>query len=322
MPLVIARIPVWDEILKFLGWCLNGLYSWTGNYGVAIILLTIAVRIITLPLTIKQTSSMIGLQKLQPQMKELQKKYKGDREILGQEMMKLYKEHKVNPLGGCLPMLIQLPVIFALFEVLRRTGDYLKITATTQLGFLGISDLRATGSVLWSGGKIEVASKQFVNIKGGEYAAVIILILLTVVTGYFSAKQMMVTDSKQGKWTALLPVVMGVFAWILPAGVTLYIIVTNIFTVGQQFIQLRLISREEEDEETKGKQEAMKGTSGAKKGKGKVGGRAGQGKSMKKPPEKTVSKKGKGKPSGAKRKAGSDVDKGRGKGGKGGRKAR
>ena len=91
-----------------------------GNYGVAIILLTVLVKLVLLPLTIKQTRSMIAMQKIQPEIKKLQEKYKDDKEKLSQEMMKFYKENKVNPLGGCLPLILQLPVFFALFTVLRK----------------------------------------------------------------------------------------------------------------------------------------------------------------------------------------------------------
>ncbi|MBU1943592.1 MAG: YidC/Oxa1 family membrane protein insertase [Actinobacteria bacterium] len=207
-----------------------------GNYGLAIILLTVVMRIVLLPLTIKQTKSMIAMQRLQPQLKEIQKKYKDDREKMGQEMMALYKENKVSPLGGCLPLLLQLPIMFALFEVLRNLSNkkshiYKIITAGVSaaaykegLMFLGM-DITHVGSALWT--------------KDHDYAQLIVLILLTVVTGYVSAK-MMTTDPKQAKMMALMPVLMGVFAWILPVGVTIYIITMNILMIVQQYIQLEI----------------------------------------------------------------------------------
>jgi YidC/Oxa1 family membrane protein insertase len=219
-------IPGLDWLGQVFAYALNFLYEITGNFGLAIILLTIGMRVVLLPLTVKQTKSMIAMQRLQPQLKEIQKKYKDDREKQGQEMMKLYKENKVSPLGGCLPLLLQLPIIFAVFDVLHnlaaKDSKYIDIFAKgTNYMFLGM-DMRLTGSKLWS---------------GNEYIGVIILILLTVVTGYVSAK-MMTTDPKQSKMMAIMPVVMGVFAWILPAGVTVYIIVTNALTMIQQWIQL------------------------------------------------------------------------------------
>ncbi len=115
-----ALSQVWNGIVAGLNWLLQGLYQLTGNYGVAIILLTLLVKIVLLPLTIKQTRSMIAMQKIQPEIKKLQEKYKDDKEKLSQEMMKFYKDNKINPLGGCLPLLLQMPVFIALFTVLRK----------------------------------------------------------------------------------------------------------------------------------------------------------------------------------------------------------
>ena len=110
---------IWDSLLKGLGSILSFFYEVIPSYGVAIILLTILVRIVLIPLTIRQTRSMQAMQQIQPKVKELQRKYKGNRQKMNEELMKLYKEHQVNPLGGCLPLLLQLPVFFALFSVLN-----------------------------------------------------------------------------------------------------------------------------------------------------------------------------------------------------------
>jgi YidC/Oxa1 family membrane protein insertase len=235
-----GAIPGLGPISKFFAEILHFFDSFTGNFTVSVILLTVAFRIIVLPLSFKQTKSMIAMQKLQPQLKEIQKQYKDDREKQGQEMMKLYKENKVSPLGGCLPLLIQLPILFALFDVLHNTSTY--VLYKTSYGFLGIQNVIATGKVMWSGGTIKTYSvvlHKAVSLPyhGGEYLQVIILILLSVITGYVSSKMMM-TDPKQSKLMAIMPVMLGVFAWILPAGVTIYIIVTNVLTILQQWVQL------------------------------------------------------------------------------------
>lgn len=116
-------------LLQTLGYALSFLYQLIPVYGVAIILLTIAVRVLLLPLTIKQTRSMQAMGKLQPKVKELQRKYKGDRQKLNEEMMKLYREHGANPLGGCLPLVLQLPVFFALYAVLRAATPEIALPA-------------------------------------------------------------------------------------------------------------------------------------------------------------------------------------------------
>ena len=108
-------------ILRFLGVVLSGIYDLIPSYGIAIIILTLLVRVVLIPLTVKQIRSMSAMQKIQPELKRLQQKYKGDRQKMNEELMKLYKEHGVNPLGGCFPLLMQAPVFIALYSVLRAT---------------------------------------------------------------------------------------------------------------------------------------------------------------------------------------------------------
>ena len=111
----------WGAIERAIGTVLSGIYDLVPSYGLAIILLTILVRIVLIPLTVKQIRSMSAMQKIQPELKRLQQKYKGDRQKMNEELMKLYREHGVNPLGGCFPLLMQAPVFIALYSVLRAT---------------------------------------------------------------------------------------------------------------------------------------------------------------------------------------------------------
>jgi len=112
-------VAIWDSIRQGLGSVLAFFYSIIPNSGVAIILLTVAVRLVLFPLTAKQAKSMIAMQRVQPEIKKLQAKYKNDRQKLNEEMMKFYQENKINPLAGCLPLLVQMPVFLALFRVMR-----------------------------------------------------------------------------------------------------------------------------------------------------------------------------------------------------------
>ncbi|MGH2663845.1 MAG: YidC/Oxa1 family membrane protein insertase [Actinomycetota bacterium] len=121
---------IWDSLLKGLGAILSFFYNVIPSYGVAIILLTITVRLVLLPLTIRQTRSMAAMQQVQPKVKELQRKYKGNRQKLNEELAKLYKEHQVNPLGGCLPLILQLPVFFALYSVLQTPVQAVAVPVT------------------------------------------------------------------------------------------------------------------------------------------------------------------------------------------------
>ena len=107
---------------------LAGFYALVPSFGLSIILLTVAVRIVLLPLSIKQTRSMREMQRIQPEVKKLQAKFKGNRQKLNEEMMKLYKEHSVNPFGGCLPLVMQFPVLIGLFYVIRTPLKYMGYT--------------------------------------------------------------------------------------------------------------------------------------------------------------------------------------------------
>jgi YidC/Oxa1 family membrane protein insertase len=123
---MIALAP-WQTLLDAIGWVLAAIYDVIGNYGVSIIILTLLIRLILLPLGIKQIKSMQHMQAIQPKLKELQKKYKGNKQKQQEEQMRLYKEAGVNPLGGCLPLLLQFPILIAMYSVLRApvpNADY------------------------------------------------------------------------------------------------------------------------------------------------------------------------------------------------------
>ena len=113
---------------------LAGFYALIPSYGLAIILLTLVTRIILLPLSIKQTRSMREMQKIQPELTKLRAKHKGDRQKLNEEQMLLFKEHGVNPFGGCGPLVLQMPVLFGLFYVIRQPLQYMGYKATEVAG--------------------------------------------------------------------------------------------------------------------------------------------------------------------------------------------
>ena len=198
----------------------------TGDYGLAIILMTTAVRILILPLTIKQTRSMHQMKKLQPQIKKLQEKYKGDKQKLQQETMKFYSENKVNPVSGCLPLLLQLPIMFALFRVLLEIG---KTTHATFYFF--ISDLSISAGKAWglqSAGKMPTP----------EMVPYLILVAFMIITTYIPSR-MMSSDPQQDKIMLFMSAFMAYIGWTLPSGVLLYLVVSNVWTIGQQYFTLR-----------------------------------------------------------------------------------
>src|SRR4030095_10332065 len=115
---MIALAP-WQALLDALGWVVAQIYDFIPNYGVTIILLTIVIRLVLLPLGIKQVRSMQHMQIVQPKIKQIQGKYKGNKQRQQEEIMKLYKEYGVNPFSGCWPVLLQFPILIAMYSVLR-----------------------------------------------------------------------------------------------------------------------------------------------------------------------------------------------------------
>src|SRR3990172_2898457 len=115
-------LSLWNGLQDLLGGTLTFFYELVPNFGVAIILLTVAIGLVLFPLTLKQTRSMKAMQEIQPEIKRIQKEFKTDKPAQQQAMMALYKERGVNPAAGCLPLLLQMPVWFALFSVLRSFG--------------------------------------------------------------------------------------------------------------------------------------------------------------------------------------------------------
>ena len=186
------------------------------NYGIVIILLTIIVRLILTPLTITQTRSMARMQKIQPQLKELQKKYKDDKQKLQQETMDFYKQNNVNPLAGCLPLLLQMPVFFALFQTLRNPTER-------------VTDVVKDFNFLW------------LNLN--ERDPFYILVILMVATMFLSTK-LSTTDPKQSKFMYILPVVFGFISWQFPAGILVYWVTTNVWSIGQQWIVNKIVKRD------------------------------------------------------------------------------
>jgi YidC/Oxa1 family membrane protein insertase len=219
---------IWSGIVAAMNWLLQGTYHLTGNYGVAIILLTILVKLVLLPLTLKQTRSMVAMQKIQPEIRKLQEKYKDDKEKLSQEMMKFYKENKVNPFGGCLPLILQMPMFIALYTVLRKyllTPPTLIAGSTFNIlpGFVSIAPKEA--GFLW-----------IKNLADTTRTAdpTFILIIILAITTWYSQKQVM-TDPRQKNMLIVMPLLMAFIGFSLPAGVTLYWLTTNALQIIQQF---------------------------------------------------------------------------------------
>jgi YidC/Oxa1 family membrane protein insertase len=207
-----------------------------GSWGLAIIGLTIVMRLILLPLTLKQFKSMQALQRLQPEIKALQAKYKGDKQRLNQEMMKFYQENKVNPLGSCLPLVAQMPVFIALFYMLRTDLKHDICPAISQY-----VNLHHTSVAKTSCDQVDPGSAKFLFIPDLTHkatgAVLITLILLYVGSQLASSLLMTVSaDANQRRLMLILPLIFVAFIINFPAGLIVYWITTNIWTMVQQLI--------------------------------------------------------------------------------------
>jgi YidC/Oxa1 family membrane protein insertase len=208
-------------------------YHLTGDVGVGIILLTILVRLVLYPFSGKAIRSQQELSKLQPQIQEIQKRYKNNQQEQAQELMRLYKEHGVNPFAGCLPLLIQLPVFIALFEVFRRGLDpaqlqhlYYFIPKPTSISyfFLHVIDLKNTNIFL----AFSVGLLQLIQSK-------LSLPPKTAAGGQSGMKRDFASSMNQ-QMIYILPIVLFVASVGLPAGVVLYIGASTLFGIIQQVL--------------------------------------------------------------------------------------
>jgi YidC/Oxa1 family membrane protein insertase len=218
---------LWTGAMAYLAAVLNFIYAGVHDYGVAIILLTIGIRVALLPLTIKQTRSMHELQKIQPKLKAVQEKYKDDKQKQQEEMMKLYQENKVNPLGGCLPTLLQLPIMILLFRMLLDPKTF---QAHPPRFLFLLPNLTQTLNKAIPHGWISAL----------PYGVLLVVVVLTT----YLPQKMMSQDAQQDRMMLIMSAFM---AWIslgLPAGVLLYWVTTNIWTVAQQYVMLRPVSVE------------------------------------------------------------------------------
>ena len=208
MTFVVANFlsSTFHPVVEFLRWVLTALHNAGLPWGVAIIALTVIVRIILFPLTYKQFKSAQAMQALQPHLKELQRKHKGDKQKLQQETMRLYQENKVNPFASCLPMLLQLPVFICLYYAIKRSPQLM------HAGFLWMTL--------------------------GKPDPYYVLLIIYVVSQLVSTELMLSpqTDRQQKMLMRLMPLFFVFILRSFPSGLFIYWITTNIWTVGQQLI--------------------------------------------------------------------------------------
>ena len=234
---------MWEAFINLMTSVLTSLNDVCGDWGLAIIVLTLIVRLAITPLMTRSTRSSAKMQVLQPQMLEIQERYADDPQRLQQEMSKFYAEHQFNPLGGCLPILLQMPIFFALFGVIRNIGE---ISGGEASFFTIIPDLTVgPAQVIASSGILAAAVYIFLDVLFGTLTLIPMLLNTTTAT-----------DPTQQRTSRIMGVVMAVWmvwiGWSLPSGVLLYYNTSALWQVAQQqFITKRVQAEAKAEAEAK-----------------------------------------------------------------------
>lgn len=209
---------IFAEIARFFGQILSSIYGVIPNLGISIIILTIMVKLVTFPLNNKQIQSARRMQKLQPEIKKIQQKYKNDKEKQNKAVMEFMQENKVNPLAGCLPLLVQFPVLIGIFQLLRQIE-------TIMPDF----DFNPYFIPIGEGGYINLLA--LANSSVGLYVFPIIAGATT-----YAYSKLSMADSGQKMMLYLMPAMITFFSFQFPVGLVIYWIMNNLFSVGQHFL--------------------------------------------------------------------------------------
>jgi YidC/Oxa1 family membrane protein insertase len=288
-----------NGLFELIANTLNFFYELTHDYAIAIALLTCVVMLITTPLTLKSTRSMIEMQRLQPQIRRIQQQYKDDRQKLNEELMAFYKEHEINPVGGCLPLLIQAPVFSILFYVVRGLTTPAKFVAVQSMlasynlnpptivteGFrpkyidsstelyqslVGQSTMKSFG--------VDLAISPAEALGKGFLHALPYFVLVAAIAGlsWYQQKQIMgrnpnaEVNQQQQLMMRIGPLMYVFFAFVSPLAIGIYFLVSTLWRVGQQAFITRSLYRGEDSVGVQA-QKAMAEMREAKKAEGKGG---------------------------------------------------
>lgn len=233
---------MWDWIVQILLQILRFIQGFASDWGLSIIILTVIVRLILTPLLLKSTKSTARMQVLQPKLMEIQQKYADDPQRQTEEMQKFYLENKFNPLGGCLPLLIQMPILLALFTLLRNLPGYIGESGVVFSFYNIMPDLTTTPGAQWANG-IATALPYLISL--------ILFGILTVIPSLYQSHNQ---TGQQASSMRTMALVMGIMmlwlGWNLPAGVLLYYDVSSLWQVAQQiFVTRRVMEKAKAEEE-------------------------------------------------------------------------
>jgi YidC/Oxa1 family membrane protein insertase len=238
---------IFQPLFQAMAWLIAFFYAVVPNFAIAIALLTVVVMIVTAPLTVKSTKSMVSMQRLSPELKKLQQKYKGDRQKLNEEMMNLYKEHGVNPAGGCLPMLIQFPVFIILYDVIRGLTNTVRVhhhlvAAPRYIGHntsLYKNLVKEAGKMPAFG--IDLAQKVLGHPHLTAAIPYALLIVIAIALQYLQMRQLNSRNPAAAQanpqaqmMQRYMPIIFAVIYINISAGVNIYFIVSSLCRIGLQ----------------------------------------------------------------------------------------
>ena len=236
-----------EAIANFFSMILTHIYNVIPNFGAAIVILTVLIKLVTYPLNNKQLQSSKRMQELNPEIKKIQQKYKNDKEKQNQATMDFMKEHKINPMAGCLPMLVQLPILYGIFRLLRETGTYLGGSINTFL----------------------IPSFEFIDLAispsafKGDLTQQIVYYLFPILSGVstYIYQKLSMTDTSQKMLLYMMPAMFIFFSFSFPAGLIIYWITSNLLTMGQHYLIVNMDKKKSGEVAGEAYQEKSKGKS-------------------------------------------------------------
>ena len=264
-------------INEFFGIIIRGIYDITsGNYALAIIIFTILTKVILFPLTYKQLRSTKEMNKIKPKYDEIIKKYKSDKQKQGEEVAKLYSEHKINPLGGCLPLLIQIPLILAIFAIVRQPLTYvvnmpqeeINIYTAKYLNKEEVNEKEANTYEIQVAKQNNFIDMRFIGLNLGDIPAdafskdpvkkaniySLLIPILSVLASMYQIKRMqkssqMTEEQKemQKSMNLTMPILSGVISYTMPLGLGIYWLLGSIIQILQQIVIDKLLKEDKED---------------------------------------------------------------------------
>jgi YidC/Oxa1 family membrane protein insertase len=277
-----------DAIAQFFAVLLTYIYDIVPNFGAAIIIMTILVKLVTFPLNNKQIQSAKRMQQLQPEMKKIQAKYKDDKEKQNKAVTEFMKENNMNPLAGCLPLLVQFPILIGVFRLLREADLFLDMSMINPYLFQASESINLLDLPF----VIDPAGFSISSFLG-SISILFIFPLIAGATTYLYSQMSMSADSSQKMMLYMMPVMITVFSFSFPVGLVIYWIMNNLFSIGQH----KLIVHLDTKKEVKTEVTEIKDGSAETKGSAQSDDKAKNGEDVKESPKdsKSKAKKGKGK---------------------------